>query len=288
MNSEKQPLKPHQRLQKEAEPWALDQEADSVQEAFTESAGGVGLLTKAPGKKPDSFEMAMEALSRVKGQTVQQSIEPIVQQKMESVFELAVSPGVANKQFTPKQMMTLAEVVGEKGTMEYTPNHKIVLKIPTTNPEVITGKLQSANFLLSPIGDVLTLKACDFCDGEKTESIPYADEIHRVLGGMKMPKELNIGFNGCGMACYSAVMDDIGIVFRKGKFDLFLGAKPVGRTAHPGQPVAEGIEPEQLVELITDIVAEYKQNAHPNERLLNTSNVQKRYRIFLIGTSLPK
>lgn len=64
-------------------------------------------------------------------------------------------------------MMTLAEVVGEKGTMEYTPNHKIVLKIPTTDPEVITGKLQSANFLLSPIGDVLTLKACDFCDGEK-------------------------------------------------------------------------------------------------------------------------
>ncbi|SIR99448.1 cobalt-precorrin 3 C17-methyltransferase [Peribacillus simplex] len=288
LNSEKQPLKPHQRLQKEAEPWALDQEEESVQEAFTESAGGVGLLTKAPEKKPDSFEMAMEALSRVKGQTVQQSIEPIVQQKMESVFELAVSPGVANKQFTPKQMMTLAEVVGEKGTMEYTPNHKIVLKIPTTNPEVITGKLQSANFLLSPIGDVLTLKACDFCDGEKTESIPYADEIHRVLGGMKMPKELNIGFNGCGMACYSAVMDDIGIVFRKGKFDLFLGAKPVGRTAHPGQPVAEGIEPEQLVELITDIVAEYKQNAHPNERLFKYFKRSKKIQNFSYRDIAPK
>ena len=70
------------------------------------------------------------------------------------------------------------------------------------------------------------------------------------------------------MACYGAVMEDIGIVFRKGKFDLFLGAKPVGRTAHPGQPVAEGIEPDQLVELITNIVDEYKQNAHPNERLI--------------------
>ncbi|MFJ7940658.1 precorrin-3B C(17)-methyltransferase [Peribacillus sp. NPDC096622] len=288
LNSEKQPLKPHQRLQKEAEPWALDQDADSVQEAFTESAGGVGLLTKAPEKKPASFEMAMEALSRVKGQTVQQSIEPIVQQKMESVFELAVSPGVANKQFTPKQMMTLAEVVGEKGTMEYTPNHKIVLKIPTTDPEVITGKLQSANFLLSPIGDVLTLKACDFCDGEKAESIPYADEIHRVLGGMKMPKELNIGFNGCGMACYSAVMDDIGIVFRKGKFDLFLGAKPVGRTAHPGQPVAEGIEPEQLVELIMDIVGEYKQNAHPNERLFKYFKRSKKIQNFSYQDIAPK
>ena len=74
------------------------------------------------------------------------------------MFELAVSPGVANKQFTPKQMITLAEVVGEKGTMEYTPNHKIILKIPTAEPEAITEKLQSAGFLLSPIGDVLTVK----------------------------------------------------------------------------------------------------------------------------------
>ncbi|AMM92882.1 precorrin-3B C(17)-methyltransferase [Peribacillus simplex] len=288
LNSEKQTLKPHQRLQKEAEPWALDQEADSMQEAYSEPNGGVGLLTKAPEKKATSFEMAMEALSIVKGQTVQQSIKPFVQQKMESVFELAVSPGVANKQFTPKQMMTLAEVVGEKGTMEYTPNHKIVLKIPTTDPEVITGKLQSANFLLSPIGDVLTLKACDFCDGEKAESIPFADEIHRVLGGMKMPKELNIGFNGCGMACYSAVMDDIGIVFRKGKFDLFLGAKPVGRTAHPGQLVAEGIEPEQLVEVITDIVGEYTQNAHPNERLFKYFKRAKKIQSFSYQDIAPK
>ena len=67
---------------------------------------------------------------------------------------------------------------------------------------------------------------------KKQNPIPYADELQRVLGGMEMPKELNIGFNGCGMACYGAVMEDIGIVFRKGKFDLFLGAKPVGRTAH--------------------------------------------------------
>ena len=262
LSMEKQPLKPHQRLQREAEPWALDQ---GIQDSYGEAA--VGLLTKAPEKNSTSLEMAMEALSRVTGQSSVQQVTPYVQQKIEEVFELAVSPGVANKQFTPKQMITLAEVVGEKGTMEYTPNHKIILKIPTVDPEAITGKLQAAGFLLSPIGDVLTVKACDFCDGEKAEPIPYADELQRVLGGISMPKELNIGFNGCGMACYGAVMEDIGIVFRKGKFDLFLGAKPVGRTAHPGQPVAEGIEPDQLVKLITSIVDEYKQNAHPNERL---------------------
>jgi cobalt-factor III methyltransferase len=265
LNNDHQPLRPHQRLQKEAEPWALDQETGLTQGSYGESA--VGLLTKAPEKKSNSFEMAMEALAMVTDQSASGQATSIVQQKIESIFELAVSPGVANKQFTPKQMIALAEVVGERGTMEYTPDHKIILKIPTLKPEAITEKLQAVDFLLSPIGDVLTVKACDFCDGEKTDPIPYADELQRVLGGMEMPKELNIGFNGCGMVCYGAVMEDIGIVFRKGKFDLFLGAKPVGRTAHPGQPVAEGIEPDQLVEIITNIVEEYKQNAHPNERL---------------------
>jgi len=118
-----------------------------------------------------------------------------------------------------------------------------------------------------PIGDVLNIKACDFCYGEKAESIPYAEEIASELGGLKLPKELHIGFNGCGMACYRAVFDDIGIVYRKKKFDLFIGSKPVGRTAHAAQPVAEGIEPDELLPLLKRIIDEYKENAHPNERL---------------------
>ena len=58
---ENQSLRPHQRLQKEAEPWALDQETGLTQSSYGESA--VGLLTKAPEKKSNSFEMAMEALA---------------------------------------------------------------------------------------------------------------------------------------------------------------------------------------------------------------------------------
>lgn len=204
---------------------------------------------------------------RKESSSVQVQTKPIVNQKIESIFEIAVSPGVANKFFTPEQMRSLADVVGENGTMEYTPDHKIHLKITTEDPSFIVEKLERVGFLLAPIGDYLNLKACDFCYGEKTDAIPYAEQIQRELGGMKLPKELNIGINGCGMACYRAVFDDIGIVYRKKKFDLFIGAKPVGRTAHAAQPVAEGIEPDELVPLVTKIINEYKANAHPNERL---------------------
>ena len=45
-------------------------------------------------------------------------------------------------------MKTLAEVVGEEGTMEYTPDHQIHLKIPTSEPEEITTKLREVGFYL--------------------------------------------------------------------------------------------------------------------------------------------
>jgi precorrin-3B C17-methyltransferase len=263
LNTTEQRLKPHERLRHENEPWALHKGINDMVQIKK---------NKQKKSKVSSLQIALEALSKVDHVTnmstnANQLHEQLpVNNTVTSIFELAVSPGIANKKFTPQQMMTLAEVVGSEGSMEYTPHHQIILRIPTSEPDVITEKLGDVGFLVEPIGDVFQLKACDFCEGEKKDSIPHAEEIHRKLGGLELPKELKIGFNGCGMACFGAVNEDIGIIFRKGKFDLFLGAKTVGRTAHAGQPVAEGIEPDKIVEIIENIVYEYKEKGHPNER----------------------
>jgi precorrin-3B C17-methyltransferase len=257
-----QPLKPHQRLQKDAEPWALEQEQSF--EPINNKAIDVPIKASADLESPR--ELAEEALRMVMGTRNGLSSDLMVSQPIQSIFEIAVSPGVSNKKFTPKQMLTLAEVVGEEGEMEYTPDHSIKLQLLTSDPDEIIKKLTEANFLISPVGDVLTVKACDFCDGDKKEAIPFADELQAKLGGIEVPKELKLGINGCAMACYGAVKEDIGIVYRKGAFDLFLGAKTGGRNAHPGQIVAEGIEPERIVEVVASVVQKYKQNAYPNER----------------------
>ncbi|WP_066048944.1 precorrin-3B C(17)-methyltransferase [Robertmurraya korlensis] len=241
LSQKEQPLKPHQRLKKEAEPWALEQVTNTSSRAIAD-----------------------EALQLILGENTKQT--EYIQQPIQSIFEVSVSPGVANKKFTPKQMMTLAEIVGEDGSMEYTQDHHIKLQVPTTNPDQVVAELEKVGFLLAPVGDVLTLKACDFCEGEKKDSIPYAESLQARLGGMELPKEMKIGFNGCGMACFGAVREDIGIVFRKGAFDLFLGGKTIGRNAHSGQIVAEGISPDEIVELVDRIVQEYKEKGHPNER----------------------
>ncbi|WP_404328473.1 precorrin-3B C(17)-methyltransferase [Mesobacillus maritimus] len=270
LGAEKQSLKPHQRLKKEAEPWALNQETGEAQAGYEQ--------IERKTQEASSLDFALKALSMVTKQEIENPM--LVQQPIEDIFEFAVSPGVANKFITPEQMRILAEVIGETGTLEYTPDHRFLVKVPTNHPESMIEKLEQNQLIVMPMGDVLNLKACDFCYGEKAESIPYAEEIASKLGGLKLPKELHIGFNGCGMACYRAVFDDIGIVYRKKKFDLFIGAKPVGRTAHAAQPVAEGIEPDQLLPLLTELIEEYKQNAHPNERLFKYFKRVKKIQSF--------
>ncbi|GEC90546.1 precorrin-3B C(17)-methyltransferase [Brevibacillus brevis] len=303
LSADEQPLKPHQRLRVENEPWSLEASEESslasapeapatpkaerpiavtedkvtAAEPVNRAATTTAVLEAPPVTEEAApkapFAWAMEALTAInaaKGIETKpaagQVHRPVSTFTPEMIFECAVSPGVANKKITPQQMMAIAEVAGEKGEIEYTPHHQMILRVPTANPESITSRLRELGLILSPIGDVLQVKACDFCDGEKKDSIPYADELHQKLGGKEMPKELKIGFNGCGMACYGAVQEDIGIVFRKGKFDLFLGAKTVGRNAHSGIPVAEGIEKEEIVPLVERIVNRFKKDAFPNER----------------------
>lgn len=297
LNAEVQPLRPHERLQTEAEPWSLEaqqeealkskgeenkillaesraegqqqsQKGPYVIDSMLDPLGGPVYGARAEGESP--LALALEALRLVDAHRgvpePDQGKRSGYLFKQEQILEFAVSPGLAEKKLTAQQLMLLAEVVGEHGTMEYTPHHQMLVRIATSEPESVTERLRAAGLLLAPVGDVAQIKACDFCNMDKAESVPYAEELHRRLGGMRVPKELKIGFNGCGMACYGAVKEDIGIVYRREKFDLFLGGKTVGRNAHVAQPVAEGIEPERLVETVERIVARYASDGHPNER----------------------
>ncbi|SCW57082.1 precorrin-3B C17-methyltransferase [Paenibacillus tianmuensis] len=297
LDADVQPLRPHERLRTEAEPWSLDAQQEEaskstgeenealvvesrsdgssesmkgpyIVDSMLDPLGGPVYGSRTGGESP--LALALEALGLVDAhrgvpESAQGERSGLLF-KQEQILEFAVSPGLAEKKLTAQQLMLLAEVVGEHGTMEYTPHHQMFVRIATSEPESVTGRLRAVGLLLAPVGDVAQIKACDFCNMDKADSVPYAEELHHRLGGMRVPKELKIGFNGCGMACYGAVKEDIGIVYRREKFDLFLGGKTVGRNAHVAQPVAEGIEPERLVETIERIVARYAADGHPNER----------------------
>ncbi|RAL26286.1 precorrin-3B C(17)-methyltransferase [Thermoflavimicrobium daqui] len=253
-----QELKPHQRLQVEAEPWSLNAIEQNAENQAKESST----------KLVHPAELAQEALGllKAKGMVETSVMTDLPTRPPVSIFEVAVSPGVANKKITPDQLALIADMAGEKGEIEYTPHHQFILRVPTDEPKQIVDRLTEAGLLLSSIGDVVQLKACDFCHGDKGEAIPTAEEIHRRLDGLHVPKELKIGFNGCAMACYGAVTEEIGIVHRRGTYDLFLGGKKMGRNAHVAQRVAEGMTADEVIEAVEKVVQIYAEQAHPNER----------------------
>ncbi|MFC5713143.1 precorrin-3B C(17)-methyltransferase [Thalassorhabdus alkalitolerans] len=253
LGEEKQKLKPAQRLRSEAEPWAMHGGKEETVKA-AESINVKGLAEEALSKLGTTYSEN------------KQVSEDSISFKQTEIFEFAVSPGTANKKISSKQLLQLTEVIGEDGEVEYTPSHYFKVSLETDRAQEIVKELKEAGWLVSPVGNVIHVKACDFCDGEKRDSIPYAEELQEALGGMVVPKVMNIGFNGCGMACYGAITDDIGIIYRRGAFDVFLGAKTTGRNAHVAQPVAEGMEVDKLIPLITAVVDEYKEKGLPNER----------------------
>ncbi|PWK14835.1 precorrin-3B C(17)-methyltransferase [Tumebacillus permanentifrigoris] len=263
-----QPIQMNERLLEKNEPWALH--GGDATERLEALKAGVAQVKSTPRS---SAELAMDAVSLLVNRGVLETAvverEAHVQGALFAqplILEIAVSPGVGNKKLTPKQMATMLEVVGEDGEIEYTPNHYVILRVTTSEPEQVASVLEAAGMIVQPVGSVVQLKACDFCNMEKTDSYPQAEEIMQRFGGLTVPKELKIGFAGCGMACYGSVNEDIAMVYRQGKFDLFLGGKAIGRNAHPAQRVAEGLEPAQLLSAVEQILAEYKAKGYPDER----------------------
>lgn len=267
LDSLEQRLRPGQRLQVENEPWSLNALlATADTEVPDAKATRPDTKASRDGQPTGGVEAVREDLRELAEEAVARALGSAVGTGQRQVLEVGVAPGVANKKFSPGQLAALAELAGEEGEIEYTTAHQMVLRLPTGEPERVLAELRKWGLWVFPVGDVVKVKACDFCDGEKHESIPYAEELTRRVSGLKVPKELCIGFNGCAMSCYGAVNDDIGLVFRKGRFDLFLGGKTMGRNAQPGQRVAEGIPAENIVELLEEIVLDYQSNAFPGER----------------------
>ncbi|MFB5674827.1 precorrin-3B C(17)-methyltransferase [Paenibacillus terreus] len=287
LGAAEQPLKPHERLRPEAEPWSLgsaEHGGGGSAAAPVAARQGTAVLERPEQPRgtaaaaPGPAELAAEALGRLAaGGRLPEAAAvrwggqappvPAAGTALKpALFEIGVAPGVGNKKFSARQMALLAEAAGDEGELEYTTDHQIILRVPCADPDKLVARLREAKLIIMPVGDVIKVKACDFCNLEKDDAVPVAERLQAVIGGLPAPKETSIAVNGCAMACYGAVLEDIGVVYRKGGYDLFLGGKKFGRNAHPAQPVAEGLPADRIADIVEGIVAEFKEKGHPNER----------------------
>ncbi len=119
---------------------------------------------------------------------------------------------------------------------------------------------------LNPTGNVVKVKTCGFCDMRKESAAGAARRLHQQLNGRLVPRELQISVAGCGVACSSAVLEDIGLVYSKGSYELYLGGKKTGRTPHAGSKVREGMNEGEAVAAVTEVVEQYCAQGSQNER----------------------
>ena len=178
---------------------------------------------------------------------------------------LAVSPGIINKHYTPAQFQKIAEVVGDSGAIKYSASYNLLLSIPTQTVQDVISELQEAGLYITRSGSIVTFKACDFCDGERMEAAEITEQLYIELQGQTVPSRLRLNVNGCASACYNAVYDDIGLVYQKDSFDVYLGAIPMGAKAQAGTLFAKGVFVQEIASFLQRIIGVYQQHARPNE-----------------------
>lgn len=179
---------------------------------------------------------------------------------------LAVSPGIINKHYTPAQFQTIAKVVGETGAIKYSASYSILVSIPTVDVADTTKELQDAGlYVTTKKGPIVAMKACDFCDGDKMEAAPITQQLYHSLEGIAVPTRLRLNVNGCASACYNPVYDDIGLVYQKDSFDVYLGAVPMGANAQAGTLFAKRVAVDRIESFLHEIISLYNEHARPNE-----------------------
>jgi len=178
---------------------------------------------------------------------------------------LVVSPGIINKHYTPTQFQIIAKVVGDTGAIKYSASYSILLSIPTVDVAEAINELQKAGLYVAKQGPIVAMKACDFCDGDKMEAAPMTEQLYSSLEGISVPARLRLNINGCASACYNAVYDDIGLVYQKDSFDVYLGAVPMGANAQAGTLFAKRIPVNRIESFVRAIILLYQENARTNE-----------------------
>nr|WP_232381067.1 precorrin-3B C(17)-methyltransferase [Paenibacillus tianjinensis] len=251
LGAQTQALKPHERLRTAAEPWSLAAAAQS-----TSGSGG------SCGIADSSAPAVLQNMPRANASAVLSAIE----------FETAgleVSPGLGSRRYSSTQLHLLAKLAGDEGQLVSLKDGDFVLRSSHCGQEEIADKLAAAGLNVSRPGDFVKVKTCGFCEFRKNEGLGAAIRLHERLHGLAVPRGLQISVAGCGMACSSAVLEDIGVVYSRGSYELYLGGKKTGRGAHAGSLVREDMNEDEAVEAVAAVVEQYRNKGKANERFFS-------------------
>lgn len=116
---------------------------------------------------------------------------------------------------------------------------------------------------------VRSVKACPgttFCKRGQQDSLGMGMKLDETYHGMSLPGKLKIGVSGCQNQCAETCIKDIGLVGKPKGWTLMVGGNGGGRP-RLADTIEEGLTDEQALGRIQKIVAFFKENAKPRERV---------------------
>jgi NAD(P)H-nitrite reductase large subunit len=123
------------------------------------------------------------------------------------------------------------------------------------------------------IGDrVRSVRVCpgtEYCKRGQQDSISVGKVIDARYHGIPLPGKFKISVSGCPNQCTETATRDIGLTGTKKGWDISVGGSG-GANPRFGTRIARGQTAERALEIVEGIIAFYKANARPRERLCKT------------------
>jgi NAD(P)H-nitrite reductase large subunit len=116
---------------------------------------------------------------------------------------------------------------------------------------------------------VRSVRACPgttFCKKGMRDSLAMGMKLDGIYHGMELPGKMKIGVSGCPNQCAETCIKDIGLVGMASGWKVLVGGNGGGR-ARLAQELAKDLTDEQAMAMIEKIVAYYKANAKPHQRI---------------------
>lgn len=182
-------------------------------------------------------------------------------------IKIAVNGGINfGAKLTSKQLIVIAKYMGDEDELELTTFQQLYLEIVEDRKQEIMDEFAKAGLHCYPVGAfVKSLRTCNFCKGAEEEGMPVAIELNNRIAGMPVPFTLKPAYTGCPVGCGEPLVNDIGIMKIKDRFNLYIGGKSKGKDAEAGILLLESLTAEKLYKAVENLLALYQQSGKKRE-----------------------
>ncbi len=183
--------------------------------------------------------------------------------------KFAVTPGfeVGGTLFKPEQLAILGAVVGEDANIEMTTFKQLYVEMQEERITEVQDALREVGLQIHPAGFFTkSLIACNFCKGAEDAGLEIAKVLDEAIAGHEVPHPLKIGYAGCALGTSEPLIKDIAVVKMRDTFDIYVGGESKGLKAKLAQRLLSGITEEQLVPIVTQLIAQFQELGKKKEK----------------------